>query len=171
MKGPISSFLGEDHRRIDGLLRASIVGDPIDASAFEAFRGALLRHIGMEEKILLPAARRLRGEPLPIARQLKADHAALAALLVPTPTRAIIDQLRSVLDAHNVLEEEAGGLYETCDGLAADEAVDLVARLQAAHDVPLAPHYDGPRAFEGIERLLRAAGRHRLTAQTPVPDR
>ena len=51
----------------------------------------MLRHIAMEEKILLPEARRLRDDvALPIAKQLRADHAALALLLVPTPTREII---------------------------------------------------------------------------------
>jgi len=41
----------------------------------------------MEERILLPAAQRLRGgERLPIAARLRLDHGALAALLVPSAT-------------------------------------------------------------------------------------
>jgi hypothetical protein len=49
-----------------------------------------------------------------------------------------------VLEEHNPLEEGAGGLYETCDALAGDEAVAIVARLRAQPAVPLAKHYDGP---------------------------
>jgi hypothetical protein len=162
MHARLHEFLSQDHQRIDAFLRAAEAGGRIDLESFEAFRGRLLRHIGMEEKILLPAARRASGgEPLAIARQLKADHAALAALVVPTPTVRIIDQIRALLSAHNVLEEEPGGLYDVCDQLAGSDAERLLERLRAAPAVPLAPHYDGQRAFDGIERLLRAAGRQK----------
>lgn len=164
--GPLHRFLAEDHARLDALLSRSLASEEetgaVDEVAYEQFRAGLLRHIGMEEKILLPGARKKNGgENLPIAHQLRLDHGALAALLVPTPTRAIIEQLQFILDAHNRLEEEPGGLYETCERLAADEMDSLLARLQAAPEVPLAPHFNGPRAFEGIERLVAAAGRKR----------
>jgi len=162
MPGPLQQYLQEDHRRLEALLAAAVAGAEIDRAAFEVFRAGLLRHIGMEEKILLPAARRLRaGEPLPLARQLRLDHGALAALLVPTPTRAIVDQIRALLVAHNPLEEDPGGLYEICDRLAAGEVQSLLQRLKDAPQVPLAPHYDGERAFEGIVRLLCAAEEER----------
>jgi hypothetical protein len=155
--GPLHRFLQQDHRRLDALLATAIAGDEIARPAYEAFRAGLLRHIGMEEKILLPTARRLRGgEPLAVARQLRLDHAALAALLVPTPTREIVEQIRAILRAHNPLEEDPGGLYDVCEQLAAGEIDELLARLMNAPEVPLAPHYDGPRALDSIERLLAA---------------
>lgn len=111
----------------------------------------------MEEKVLLPEARRRRqGEPLPIAKQLRADHAALAALLVPTPTRAIITAIREILDGHNQLEEGPAGVYETFEELAGAEAGALLGRLRAVPEVPVAPHFDGPRVHEHIASLLRA---------------
>ena len=59
----------------------------------------------------MPDARRRRnGEPLAVAKQLRADHAALAGLLVPTPTHEIIATIRKVLLEHNPLEEGPGGL-------------------------------------------------------------
>ena len=90
--GPLSRFFADDHRRIEALLdRATAGPGPIDPVSFEEFRAGLLRHIGMEEKILLPAVQRARGgTPLPIARQLHLDHGAIAALLVPTPTPAVV---------------------------------------------------------------------------------
>jgi hypothetical protein len=162
-KEPLRSFLVADHARLDALFaQATAHVEQIDLPIYEEFRGGLLRHIGMEEKILLPTARRLRGgEPLPIARQLKLDHAALAALLVPTPTMSIIEDLRAVLAAHNPLEEDPGGLYQTCEELATGEVGELLQKLRAAPQVPLARHYDGPRTFEGIDRVLRAAGHPR----------
>jgi hypothetical protein len=76
---------------------------------YAQFRHDLLRHIAMEEKVLLRYAREKRGgEPLPLARQLHADHGEIAKLLVPTPTAAIIQRLSEVLHGHNRLEEGPG---------------------------------------------------------------
>lgn len=156
--GPLHGFLQQDHARLDALLRrADAAPDAIDADAFGAFRGGLLRHIAMEEKVLLPEARRLRdGEPLPIARQLRADHAALAGLLVPTPTHEIVATIRRVLSEHNPLEEDPGGLYEVCERLAGTEVDALVARVRARPEVRQARYVDSPRAFVAIASLLRA---------------
>lgn len=159
MAGPISDYLIEDHVRLDAYLRqASARDDEVERSSYAAFRAGLLRHIGLEEKILLPAAKRARrGEPLPIAAELRRDHAALASLLVPTPTPAILGAIRELLDAHNPLEENPGGLYDTCDVLLASEADGIADRLRAAPEVPVAPHFDGPRVHEHIQALLSAA--------------
>jgi hypothetical protein len=108
----------------------------------------------------LPTAKRLRGgRPLPAARQLRLDHAALAALLVPTPTPATVERLRALLDVHNALEEGDDGVYAQCERLAHTEADSLLRDLENARPVKLAPYQDGPRAIASIERLLRAAGR------------
>ena len=97
--GP-ASFCRSDHEDGDqaaGLLQHSVRGgaqlgpltlagtDPFDSDDDHA-RTGLLRHIGMEEKILFPAARRLvHGEIVTsVIAQLHLDHAALTALLVPT---------------------------------------------------------------------------------------
>lgn len=158
MAGPLGRFLADDHARLDELLRQAMA-DPraLDLEAYRRFRGGLLRHIGMEEKVLLPDARRRRGgEPLPAARRLRADHSALAALLVPTPTRALLEVVREVLDEHNRIEEEPGGVYDACEALAGDEAALVLARLRAAPEVRQAPHFDGPLAHEHIASLLAA---------------
>lgn len=160
MAGPISTFLVADHARLDAFLRQASAARPgeVDRSSYGAFRAGLLRHIGMEEKILLPAARRARGgEPLPIAAELRRDHAALASLLVPTPTPEILDAIRELLDVHNPLEEGPEGLYAICDALLAAEADIIAEKLRAAPEVPVAPHFDGPRVREHVQVLLAAA--------------
>src|SRR5215475_11151155 len=103
MPGPLYHFLAEDHTRLDALLkRAVTTTGAIDSTPYGEFRAGLLRHISMEEKILLPAARRLRGgTPHPVAATLMRHHSALAALLVPTPTPAIIEAIRTILVTHN----------------------------------------------------------------------
>lgn len=159
MAGPISDYLIQDHRKLDVLLgQAATRSDEVERSSYAAFRAGLLRHIGLEEKILLPAARRARGgQPLPIAARLRRDHAALASLLVPSPTPEIVGVILDLLAVHNPLEEGPGELYETCDALLAPDANAIVERLRTAPEVPVAPHFDGPRVREHVQALLLAA--------------
>jgi hypothetical protein len=113
----------------------------------------------MEEKILLPAAQRARGgEPLPSAAQLRPDHGALAALLVPPPSGAIGNAIRAILERHNALEEGPEGVCEACERLAGAEADALVAALGAAPEVPVHPHVDSPLVIEGTRRAVARAG-------------
>jgi hypothetical protein len=158
--GPIYRFLAADHVRLDHLLRQAVArASEIDPVPFAEFRKGLLKHIGMEEKILLPAARRPRGgEALPVAAKLRLDHGALAALLVPTPTARIIAAIRCILEKHNGLEEGPDGVYAACDLLLGDEAEAILARLRSAPEVPVNPHVDKPLVFDAARRALDRAG-------------
>ena len=150
----------EDHERLDAhLTRAAADAGGIDLDDFHRFRVGILRHIGIEEKLLLPAAKRLRGgNPLPVARQLRLDHSALATLLVPTPTHAIVAEIRRVLASHNPLEEDDGGMYDEVDRLLPPaEAQSLLDRVRATPDPAVAPYFDAPRVHARIEQLLRDA--------------
>jgi hypothetical protein len=160
MPGPLFCFLANDHARLDGLLRrAMTAGGTVDGAAYAEFRAGLLRHISLEEKILLPAAQRWQGgDPLPMAATLRLDHGVLAALLVPTPTPAIIVAICTILAAHNALEEGPGGVYERCEELAGAEADALLAQLQAAPTVPVALYANGPQVMSVVRRALARAG-------------
>ena len=160
MNGPIWSFFQADHARLDDLLRQAVAGPgELDANAYAAFRAELLRHIALEEKVLLPAARRCRGgEPLPVARRLRVDHGAIALLLVPSPTRALAEETRTILEPHNCMEEAPDGLYAICDELLASEAEALVAMACAYPDVKVAPYHDGPRACRSADEALSISG-------------
>jgi len=160
MPGPVYRYLSEDHARLDALLnRILAISGEIDRIAEAEFRAGLLKHISMEEKILLLDAQRRRGgEPLPVAAKLRADHGAIAALLVPTPTPQTVAALRSILAGHNAIEEGPGGMYETCEQLAGAEVDDLHARLRAAPEVPAAAHVDGPNILAATRRALLRAG-------------
>lgn len=148
--GPITRFLTQDHERLDRLLALE---------TFEEFRRGILKHIGMEEMILLPAVKKLRGgEPLPIAHRLRLDHGAITALLVPAPTAKTVAALKAILDKHNELEEAEGGAYALCDQAVGAQASDLMAKLQNARDIPPAPHADGPHVMATVRRALTEAG-------------
>ena len=127
-RSSVVELLRRDHERLDGLLRAATAGETVDTAAYEAFSGGLLRHIGME-KMLIPFVRSRLSEPaLTVAKQLRFEHAALAALLVPTPTRGIAEQLRALLAVHNALEEGDGGFYDVCVRVAASDEETLLGR-------------------------------------------
>jgi hypothetical protein len=153
-------FLADDHRRLENLLLSALAStEGVEQGAYDQFRAGLLRHIGMEEKILLPAVQRLNGgKPLSIAAKLRLDHGAIAALLMPTPTAAIISTLRKILDEHNILEEGPGGLYETCDKFAGAETEQLMTKLHAAPVVAVLPHSDTPAVLGAVQRALERAG-------------
>jgi len=158
--GPIHRFLASDHARLDALLQRAVArDDEVDRPAYAAFRAGLLKHIGMEEKILLPEIRRAQdGRPYDRAERLRLDHGAIAALLVPTPTPSIVAALRAILTAHNPLEEAPGGLYELADRVLGENAGAVLARLQGAPDVPVAAYSDGARVMEATRRALARAG-------------
>lgn len=158
--GIVSRYLEEDHARIDDALRrATRLEGEIEPAAYAEFRGMLLRHIGMEEKILLPAARTANGgKPILPAARLHLDHAALAALLVPTPTEKIVEAVRAILRDHNALEEGPGGAYAQCERLPGFDAAAMLVRLQAAPKVALAPHVDSAIAMDSIRVALQRAG-------------
>ncbi len=160
MMGKLHSYLAKDHRRLEELLKRSNA-DPehIDMESYGQFRVGLLRHIGWEEKILLPTVQKLRhGEPLPIAAKLRLDHGAIAALLVLPPSGDIIAALWAILQQHDRLEEMNGGAYEECENIVGPELDALIDRMRHAPEVPANPFNPGRQALDAAKRALARAG-------------
>ena len=160
MQGPVYRFLADDHDRLDGLFRkAAADRENIDMDAYALFRSGLLRHIRMEETVLLPAALRLQGgRPLAIAERIRLDHGALTALMVPPPNGSVLDTLKSILQVHNALEEQERGMYHVCEQLAGKEAERLLRQLKDVPEVPLHPHNPKPKILEATRRAVERAG-------------
>jgi hypothetical protein len=160
MPGPLYRFLADDHVRLERLLQ-KLTGrqDIVNDTAYAELHAGILRHIAMEEKVLLPFAREKRdGEPLSIAARIRLDHGAIAALLAPTPTSLIIATLQTILKAHNPIEEGSNGLYETVEHLAGPEVDGLLDRIRSVPEVRLAPHSDSSRALESMRQAVERAG-------------
>ena len=157
--GPMLRFLSEDHNRIDELLARAIgTENQIDAEVYDGFRRALLRHIGMEEKIVLPAVERRQGAPLPVAAQLRLEHGAIALLLVLIPTPQIVSVIRRVLKQHNAREEGSDGVYSAAERVLRSSAVEVLDQLRAAPEVPLKRCLTTPRVIAAARRTLTLAG-------------
>ena len=167
--GPIEHHLSEDHLRLERLLRQAVATPgAFDRPAFDAFRAGLLRHIGIEEKVLLPATREARGgQPLPIARRLRIEHGAIASLLVPTPSPELVAEIRKILEPHNALEEDPGGLYQTCDALLGAGSAEIVERMRAYPPVKVAAYNDGPRVLRTAAEALAQSARQAEARATP----
>jgi hypothetical protein len=160
MQGPIHKFMADDHDRLDELFRkAAADPDSVNMDDYAKFRSGLLRHIRMEETVLLPAAQRLQGgRPIAVAERIRMDHGALTALMVPPPDGSILNTIASILQVHNALEEQEGGMYQVCERLAGKEAQSLLGRLRSVPEVPLHPFNANPGILEATRRAVERAG-------------
>lgn len=155
----IRKFLTDDHVRLDALLvRTGECQTAEELAAYDEFRRGILKHIGVEEKILLTAAARLQGSPLEQAARLRLDHGAIVSLLMPIPTPAIIHAIRTVLVLHNPVEEGDNGVYQICEQLAASEHEDLMSKVLAAPEVPTRPNATSSRILDAARHALTRAG-------------
>ena len=160
LHGVLYKYLSDDHVRLDALLnRAVATPGVIDMEPFAEFRKGILRHISMEEKIVLPAISNWQGgKKAAIAERLRLDHGAIVSLLVPPPSRSIVLTLKHIFEVHNPLEEQEGGLYELFETLAGPEAEAMLGTLKAAPAVPVLPHNEKPDAIETTRIALARAG-------------
>jgi hypothetical protein len=159
-RGELYRFMKSEHERLDQLLAQAVERTgAADNTAYEDFRECLLRHIRIEERILLPMAQRRRGgEPLVIAPRLRLDHGALAALLMLPPADHTFRAIRAMLDAHNPLEENEGGVYEQCEALAGAQADALREQALATPRIPASRWIDSPKVVAAARRVLARAG-------------
>lgn len=160
MNKQLYHFFTNDHRRIEDLLdKATENANEIQMDYYHQFRTGLLRHIKMEEKILFPAAQKANdGVPLPLAAKLRLDHGALTSLMVVPPGPDVIKVLRHVLEKHDLLEEEPGGMYDVCERLTKGETQDLLTQLEKITEVPVHPHNKADYALGAAKRALERAG-------------
>jgi hypothetical protein len=160
MNKPLYHFFTNDHRRIDELLdKATADLTSVKEEYYQQFRTGLLKHIKMEEKILFPAAQKANGNvPLPLAAKLRLDHGALTSLMVVPPKPEVIKVLRYVLDKHDLLEEEPGGMYDVCERLTEGETNALLLQLENVTEVPVHPYNEAGYALDVAKRTLLRAG-------------
>ena len=160
MTGQLSSLFVGDHRRLEILLDRSFrVDGQIDERAYSEFRFGLLKHIGMEEKILIPAIKQAQnGLPYLLAETLRLEHGAFAALLVPPPSKKIAQVIRTMMNHHNELEEGEDGLYAACEQFMGSQVQDIIAQTQNYPEVPVMPHAHNSNILEATCRAVARAG-------------
>lgn len=131
----------------------------INNDAYQQFRQGLLRHIGIEEKILIPALRQdMEGEMKQILDRIRSDHSAIVALLVPPPSPAIVHALTAILTGHNELEEMNGGFYERADVYDETAVEQITEKVKSAPEVKSLPNNPDPKVLDATRRALERAG-------------
>jgi hypothetical protein len=160
MHGALNKFFTEDHRRLESLLeQAFIQSDHVDEVAYIKFRTGLLKHIGQEEKILIPALNKIHENQLyPPAAKLRLEHGAIAALLVLPPSAKIKNVLLGILQHHNVREESEKGLYTDCDCLLVDAVETMLDKVHHYPDVPVMHYNNTQHAHDAARRAVTRAG-------------
>ena len=134
-------------------------GRVVDRQSYDLFRGALLQHIAIEERVLMPAlSARLGAAFEPTRRKLQQDHEGILALLVPTPNEIWLEDLHEILLHHFAVEESPGHLHALCALHLAED--DRLLRLAAARlpPIPLEPFEDGARVSQVLARMKAAVG-------------
>ncbi|MCC7532363.1 MAG: hemerythrin domain-containing protein [Bacteroidia bacterium] len=160
MHGVLYNYFAEDHNRIDSYFQKAIVDiQNIDMESYDKFRNGLLRHISIEEKIALPAIARLQsGKPSDDAARIRLEHGAIGALLVPLPTPVVIANIQNILEKHNELEEQRGGIYDRLEQLAGDETQELLNQIKNAPYVTPNKYNEKPEVIEAVKRAVERAG-------------
>ena len=160
MNKPLHQFFTQDHHRLENLLdKATAQPGEIDMDFYHQFRTGLLRHIKMEEKTLFPAARKADAAVMQdLIPRYRLEHGALTALMVPPPNADLIKVIRHVLEAHDLAEEEPGGLYDVCEALTQGQTEELLELLSEVEEVPVHPPNPAPIALESARRALIRAG-------------
>jgi hypothetical protein len=166
MSTSIKELLDGDHRRLDALLASSLAEADIDVGAYEQFRSraATPHRDGGEDPLARGQAFARRGAAAGCASLTRRSFRAGGDAGADTDARTA----RANSGGTGRPQSDRGGpdgVYATCEQLVAAEAPALLQQLREAPMVPLARHFDGPRAFEGINRLLRAAGEARGDAE------
>jgi hypothetical protein len=160
MTNELSSFFVHDHRRLEGLLKSAFLatGEILD-EVYSEFRSGLLRHIALEEKILMPAIMKSQnGLPHLFAARLRLDHGAFAALLVPPPREEIKRVFLGIMHGHNELEESTDGLYAVCENLPQEQVQEMLLRIKEYPNVPVMPYSDKPNVSDAVRRAVSRAG-------------
>ncbi|HQF41785.1 MAG TPA: hemerythrin domain-containing protein [Ignavibacteriaceae bacterium] len=160
MNKPLYNFFTNDHRRIESLFEKAVENpNDVQTDLYHQFRTGLLKHIKMEEKVLFPAAQKANDDvPLSLQAKLRLDHGALTALMVVPPTPDVIKVIRYVMEKHDILEEEEGGMYDVCEKLTESETQNLLEQLENTTEVPVHPHNKADYALKAAKNALDRAG-------------
>lgn len=139
----ISDFLAPDHQRCDTLFAVAETAAASNnwseaASAFDAFRTALLHHFAMEEEVMFPAFEEQTGMTQGPTQIMRMEHRQMMELL-DFMSDALMgkdgegflgnaDTLLIIMQQHNLKEEQM--LYRMADQVLPGQD-QLIARMES----------------------------------------
>jgi hypothetical protein len=66
--------------------------------------------------------------------------------------------IQSILEVHNELEEQDGGLYKLLEDMVGPEMEQILAQFKSAPPVAVLPNNDKPEVFEAAKKAVTRAG-------------
>lgn len=162
MPSRLTGQLTREHVELPALLPGCVLpGGAVDLRRFDEFRHRALRHLAIEELVLIPAlARRLGHRPM-FQNGLRKDHAAIVALCVPTPNPDWVKDLGELLAYHNAVEESPGGFYALLDALKLADDPRVTQAIEALPPLELPPFASGHQLRAQLHAVMRATGASR----------
>ena len=152
-----SEYLIEDHRRLETLLTGAMRNGTLDHEQYNLFRAGQLRHVAIEETLVLPTVRQHNGGFFG-DRQIHLEHLAITALLLQPPSDEVLHVLRALLEKHTFLEETNRTLYDALDACCAERHPELLQRMQEYLTPPVPENAGHPDGLASVRRAVARAG-------------
>jgi len=129
----------------------------LNLRAYEEFRRRQLRHVAIEEKVLLPALARRKKLSAAFQNALHKDHEAIVVLCVTAPNPDFVRDLKELIAWHQKVEEEPNGFYDLFDRHVGD---DPQVSEALAHLPPISPppFASGEEVAQVLRQVLRELG-------------
>lgn len=153
-----SEFLTQTHEELRDLLDKSLSVEGVQLEPYEAFRTELLKHIGVEEHIVLPLVEERSPQRFFALKQIRLEHRAIGMLLALQPSGEIITVIRNLLKKHDFLEETPDTLYDILDDCCADDQPELLKRIREYPGLPLSDVVEETPTLEDARRAIYRAG-------------
>jgi len=153
-----SEFLTQTHEQLRDLLSKSLSIQGVQIEHYETFRTELLKHIGVEEHIVLPLVEERSPQRFFALRQIRLEHKAIGVLLALPPTGEIITVLRNLLKKHDFLEETPDTLYDILDECCVADQPELLERIKDYPGLPLSEIVSGTPTIDDAKRAIYSAG-------------
>ncbi len=118
----LTDVLLREHRELLAMIAACTPRDgEVDLQAFDRYRLRQLRHVAIEEKVLLPVLAGRASLSPAFQNGLRKDHEAIVVLCVTAPDPDFVHDLQEFISWHQRVEEQPGGLFDLYDQQVGDD--------------------------------------------------
>ncbi len=154
----LTNVLQHEHAELIALLdRCVEPSGGVNLRAFDEFRRRQLRHLAIEEKVVMPALARRKKLVPAFQNALRKDHESIVVLCVTSPNPDFVRDLKELIAWHQRVEEQPGGLYDLFDRFVGDDP-QVATALAQLPPVALPPLASGKEVAQVLRQLMRELG-------------
>ncbi len=154
----LTDVLIHEHQELLALLHRCVsAAGALNLRLYDEFRLRQLRHLAVEEKVLLPMLRERGALPAAFHNGLRKDHEAVVVLCLTAPNPDFVRDLYELLAWHHKVEEEPGGVYQLFDQQVGDDP-EVDRALARLPPVTLPPYATGDKVPGLLRQVMRELG-------------